>query len=137
MQSVPHERKSSMQQSPMNGSTSVGAVYVLVFSEVRLPHARHTGAPVSGVAVLSEGKPRGPILFDTTADTTQGTTPRNGGQPSAKKSAYLSGFCNRPQRPETDDIGLWLRRARSRFPSVTLPQVGTHQRCALLATRRA
>src|SRR3954468_12207396 len=28
MQSVPHERKSSMQQSPMNGSTSAGAVYV-------------------------------------------------------------------------------------------------------------
>src|SRR5215212_4694134 len=28
MQIVPHERKSSMQQSPMNGSTSAGAVYV-------------------------------------------------------------------------------------------------------------
>ena len=50
--------------------------------------------------------------FDTTADTTGGATRSNGGQPSAKKSAYLSRFCNLRQRPETDDIGLWLRRSR-------------------------
>jgi hypothetical protein len=58
--------------------------------------------------------------FDTTPDTTQGATRSNGVPPPAKKSAYLSGFCNVGQRPETDDIGLWLRRARVRVPSVTL-----------------
>jgi hypothetical protein len=44
--------------------------------------------------------------FDTTVDTTHGATRSNGGQLPAKKSAYLSGFCNVGQRPETDDIGL-------------------------------
>jgi hypothetical protein len=57
--------------------------------------------------------------IDTTLDTTEGATRRNRGQPRAKKSAYLSRFCNVRQRPETDDIGLWLRRARVRVPSVT------------------
>jgi hypothetical protein len=32
--------------------------------------------------------------FDTTSDTTQGATCRNGKQPRAKKSAYLSRLCN-------------------------------------------
>jgi len=59
--------------------------------------------------------------FDTTADTTQGATRSDGEQPPANKSAYLNGFCNVGQRPETDDIGLWLRRSRVRAPSVTLP----------------
>ena len=58
--------------------------------------------------------------IDTTADTTHSAIRRNGGQPPAKKSAYLSGFCNSRQRPETDDRGLWLRRARVRVPLVTL-----------------
>jgi hypothetical protein len=52
--------------------------------------------------------------IDTTADTTQSATPRNSRQPSAKKSAYLSRFCNIRQRLETGDIGLWLRRSRGR-----------------------
>ena len=62
----------------------------------------------------------GPILFDTTSDTTQSATPRNVGQPLAKKSANLSQFCNIRQRLETGVGGLWLRRARVRVPSVTL-----------------
>jgi hypothetical protein len=48
--------------------------------------------------------------FDTTFDTTQSATRRNVGQPSAKKSAYLSRFCNTRQRLETGVSGLWLRR---------------------------
>ena len=60
------------------------------------------------------------ILFDTTSDTTQRATRRNGGQLSARESAYLSGFCNIRQHPETPFEGLWLRRSRVRAPSVTL-----------------
>jgi hypothetical protein len=60
------------------------------------------------------------MTFDTTSDTTQSATPRNGGQPSANKSAYISDFCNIQLRPETGVGGLWLRRARVRVPSVTL-----------------
>src|SRR4028118_1482377 len=70
---------------------------------------------------------------DTTADTTQGAIRRNSGQPPAKKTAYLSQFCNVRQHSETDDIGLWLRGSRVRAPSVTLlyfpplrPDLGVH-----------
>ena len=59
-------------------------------------------------------------VADTTADTTQGATPRDAWQPPAKKSAYLSGLCNTRQRLETGVGGLWLRRAWVRVPSVTL-----------------
>jgi hypothetical protein len=38
--------------------------------------------------------------IDTTSDTTQSATRCNGGQPRAKKFAYLSRFCNVQQRPE-------------------------------------
>ena len=38
--------------------------------------------------------------FDTTSDTTQSATRRNRGQPQAKKTAYLSWFCNVGQHPE-------------------------------------
>ena len=48
------------------------------------------------------------MVVDTIADTTQSATRRNGGQPSAKKSAYLSRFCNIRQRLETGIGGLWL-----------------------------
>src|SRR5829696_5081778 len=48
--------------------------------------------------------------FDTTADTTQGATRSNGGQPPAKEPAYLSRFCNLRQPVATDVVGLWLRR---------------------------
>jgi len=78
----------------------------LSFSDVRLPHARHTGAPVSGVAVLSESKPRGPTLFDTTSDTTRRATRRNVRLPRATKTAYLSRYCNALQRLETNVSGL-------------------------------
>ena len=61
------------------------------------------------------------MLFDTTVDTTQGATRSDGEQPPANKSAYLNGFCNSRQRPETDVVGLWLRRARVRGASVILP----------------
>ena len=50
--------------------------------------------------------------FDTTFDTTQGATRRNSERPPAKKSAYISRFCNILQRPETHVGGLWLRRSR-------------------------
>jgi hypothetical protein len=63
-------------------------------------------------------------VVDTTSDTTQGATRRNGGQPPAKKSAYLSQFCNIWQHAETHVGGLWLRRARVRVPSVTLLSAG-------------
>jgi hypothetical protein len=59
-------------------------------------------------------------VVDTTSDTTQSATPRNSERPPAKKSVYLSRFCNIWQRPETGVIGLWLRRSRVRVPSVTL-----------------
>jgi hypothetical protein len=59
-------------------------------------------------------------VVDTTSDTTEDATPRNGGQPPAKKSDCLSRFCNTRQHPETGVGGLWLRRARVRVPSVTL-----------------
>jgi hypothetical protein len=59
--------------------------------------------------------------FDTTADTTEDATCRNGGQPQARKSAYLSRLCNRRQILDTRFGGLWLRRLRVRAPSVTLP----------------
>jgi hypothetical protein len=62
------------------------------------------------------------MLFDTTADTTQDATPRNGGRPRAKKTAYLSRFCNVRQHLETGFGGLWLRRSRVRAPSVTLSE---------------
>jgi len=62
--------------------------------------------------------------FDTTADTTQDATRSNCAQPRAKKSAYLSRFCNLLQPLATDDSGLWLRRSRVRAPSVTLPIAG-------------
>src|SRR5215213_6029313 len=62
--------------------------------------------------------------IDTTADITQGAIRRNSGQPRAKKSAYLSRFCNTRQHGETGVIGLWLRRARVRVPSVTLSFAG-------------
>jgi hypothetical protein len=61
-----------------------------------------------------------PIPFDTTPDTTQSAPPRNSRQPRAKKSAYLSRFCNSGQPLETDVGGLWLRRSRVRVQSVTL-----------------
>src|SRR5215211_4027066 len=57
--------------------------------------------------------------FDTTFDTTQSATCRNGRQPPARKSAYLSLFCNIWQRPETGVRGLSLPRSRVRVPSVT------------------
>src|SRR5215208_4959868 len=57
---------------------------------------------------------------DTTADTTQTATHRNGGQPPAKRSAYMSRFCNVRQHLETGVSGLWLRRSRVRALSVTL-----------------
>src|SRR5215210_6457313 len=60
------------------------------------------------------------MMDDTTADTTQGAIRRNGGQPSARKLAYLCRFCNISRSLETDVGGLWLRRARVRVPSVTL-----------------
>jgi len=50
-------------------------------------------------------------VVDTTSDTTQGAIRRNTGQRSAKKSAYLSRFCNIRQRLETRVGGLWLRRS--------------------------
>ena len=59
-------------------------------------------------------------VVDTTSDTTEGATPRNSGQPPAKKTALISGICNVGQRVATDVGGLWLRRARVRVPSVTL-----------------
>ena len=62
--------------------------------------------------------------FDTTSDTTQNATRRNVWQPPAKKSAYLSRFCNLQQRQETHVGGLWLRRSRVRVPSVTLSFAG-------------
>jgi len=40
--------------------------------------------------------------FDTTADTTQSATRRNSEQPPAKKSAYISLFCNPWQRMSSD-----------------------------------
>ena len=46
--------------------------------------------------------------FDTTIDTTEGAPRSNGGQPPAKKTAYLSQFCNVRQHSETDVGGLWL-----------------------------
>jgi hypothetical protein len=58
--------------------------------------------------------------FDTTIDTTEGAPRSNRGQPPAKKTAYLSQFCNVRQHSETDVSGLWLRRSRVRAPSVTL-----------------
>jgi hypothetical protein len=62
------------------------------------------------------------VMVDTTFDTTQSATRRNGWQPPAKKSAYLSCLCNIRQRLETDDIGLWLRRSgvRAIGPAVRL-----------------
>jgi hypothetical protein len=57
---------------------------------------------------------------DTTADTTQRATHRNSWQARAKKTAYLSQFCNIRQRLETGVSGLWLQRSRVRAPSVTL-----------------
>jgi hypothetical protein len=50
--------------------------------------------------------------IDTTVDTTQGATRSDGGQPRAKKSAYIRRFCNFWQHPETDVVGLWLRDCR-------------------------
>jgi hypothetical protein len=61
------------------------------------------------------------VMDDTTSDTTQGATRSNCAQPSARESAYLSQFCNSVQHQATDVDGLWLRRARVRVPSVTLP----------------
>jgi hypothetical protein len=58
--------------------------------------------------------------FDTTADTTQRATRRNGGQSRATLSAYLSRFCNAQQPVATDVVGLWLRRARVEVSSTTL-----------------
>jgi hypothetical protein len=46
--------------------------------------------------------------FDTIPDTTQSATRRNGEQPPARESAYLSVFCNIRQRLETGIGGLWL-----------------------------
>jgi hypothetical protein len=46
--------------------------------------------------------------IDTTFDTTQSATCRNIGQPPAKISAYISGFCNIRQPLETGVSGLWL-----------------------------
>jgi hypothetical protein len=66
--------------------------------------------------------------FDTTADTTQSATRRNGMQLRAKESAYISRFCNTEQPLETGVGGLWLRRMRVRSPSVTLLIVGRLQR---------
>jgi len=82
--------------------------------------------PVAGGPVSSQVRQEPPgsgerrITIDTTSDTTQRAMRRNSGQPPAKKTAYLSRFCNVRQRSETDDIGLWLRRSRVRAPSVTL-----------------
>ncbi len=59
------------------------------------------------------------MIDDTTSDTTESATTCNSGQLPAKKSSYLSGFCNIQQPPDTDVGGLWLRRARVRVPSVT------------------
>jgi hypothetical protein len=64
---------------------------------------------------------------DTTLDTTQSATRCDGGQPRAKKFAYIRRFCNFRQRPETDVFGLWLRRARVRVPLVTFTQAGKNQ----------
>jgi hypothetical protein len=58
--------------------------------------------------------------FDTIPDTTQSATRRNGEQPPARESAYLSVFCNIGQPLEAGFGGLWLRRSRVRVPSVTL-----------------
>src|SRR5918994_3346039 len=71
--------------------------------------------------------------FDTTSDTTQNATRRNGEQPLARKSAYLSRFCNIEQRLETGVGGLWLRRAQVRVPSVTLSFAGKTQLSMALA----
>jgi hypothetical protein len=48
------------------------------------------------------------MLFDTISDTTQSATRRNGRLPPARKSAYLSRFCNVRHLLETDGGGLWL-----------------------------
>jgi hypothetical protein len=66
-------------------------------------------------------------------DTTERAIRRNSEQPRAKKSAYLSRFCNLPQHSETGDSGLWLRRARVRVPSVTLSFAGKTQLSMALA----
>jgi hypothetical protein len=71
--------------------------------------------------------------IDTTADITQGAIRRNSGQPRAKKSAYLSRFCNTRQHLETGIGGLWLRRARVRIPSATLSFAGKTQLSMALA----
>jgi hypothetical protein len=71
--------------------------------------------------------------FDTTADTNEDATSRNSGEPPAKKSAYLSQFCNLGQPLETGVSGLWLRRAQVRVPSVTLSFAGKTQLSMALA----
>ncbi len=49
--------------------------------------------------------------LDTTSDIIQDATRRNEEHPEAKKSAYLSRFCDLRQRQETRVCGLWLRRS--------------------------
>jgi hypothetical protein len=60
--------------------------------------------------------------INSTSDTTQSATRRNSGQPSARKSAYLSRFCNLPQLSATGVGGLWLRSAGDRVASATLQE---------------
>jgi hypothetical protein len=81
--------------------------------------AQASGRDVSSVRLCGQpaGTVRGALgcenetptvkVVDTTSDTTEGATPRNSGQPPAKKSAYLSRFCNVRQHKETGVGGLW------------------------------
>jgi hypothetical protein len=52
------------------------------------------------------------LPIDTTSDTTEDATYRNVEQPPARKSAYLSRFCNMQQPLEAGVGGMWLRRSR-------------------------
>jgi hypothetical protein len=60
-------------------------------------------------------------------DTTQDATRRNSRQPSARKTAEISRFCNVRQHLEAGIGGLWLRRVRVRSPSVTPSSAGITQ----------
>jgi hypothetical protein len=89
-------------------------------STARVISWRCSSRPTGYSVRQGERRLRLAVPFDSTAGTTQDATRSNRAQPSARESAYLSGFCNLGQRVATDVVGLWLQRSRVRAPSVIL-----------------